>query len=78
MHLVASYETIGRAATYQQEPAHCGIVFVSRRAGFPDSGSVVFNCQPSATKFQFPSSHIKLKRTSDPQDKQIEENKPVI
>lgn len=26
---------------YQQEPAHCGIVLVSRLADFPDKGSLV-------------------------------------
>ncbi len=30
-----------RTHTHQQEPAHCGMVLVSRRAGRPDSGSVV-------------------------------------
>lgn len=31
--------------TYQQDPAHCGIVFVSRLAGFPEIGSIVLTCK---------------------------------
>lgn len=33
-----------RKTYYQQEPAHCGIVLVSRLAGFPDKGSLVLTC----------------------------------